>query len=150
MTGALGFAVIFLAVGCLTQQEAVRVDRTVDKNNPMGPNAGCYVCHMTYVKEPMSRLHLKNKVFCIDCHGPSIAHANDEDIGATKPDIWFTRDKVDASCRKCHDDHDAAPNKVIKRYIERKLTTDSPVCTDCHGTHRIKRDKDKDAKSTAK
>jgi hypothetical protein len=137
---AMGVCLMFLAVGCLVQ-EGVVVDRTVDKNNPLGPNAACYACHMTYVKEPMSRLHLKHKVFCIDCHGPSIAHVNDEDTGATKPDVCFKRDKINASCRKCHEDHDAAPEKVIKRYIDRKLTTKSPVCTDCHGTHRIKRKK---------
>ena len=145
---AAGFVcLMMLGVGCLVQNSQ-KVDRTVSKNNPMGPNAGCYVCHMTYVKEPMSRLHLKHKVFCIDCHGVSAPHANDEDIGATKPDIYFKRHQVNASCRKCHEEHDAAPEKVIERYIERKLTTKSPVCTDCHGSHRIKRPKDD--KKTAK
>ena len=137
---AMGVCLMFLAVGCLVQ-EGVVVDRTVDKNNPLGPNAACYVCHMTYVKEPMSRLHLKHKVFCIDCHGPSIGHVNDEDIGATKPDIYFKRNKVNASCCKCHAKHDAAPEKVVKRWIERKLTISPPVCTDCHGQHKIKRAK---------
>jgi len=144
--GAGLVCLMMFGVGCLT--EAPKVDPSVDASNPMGPNAACYVCHMTYVKEPMSRLHLKQKVYCIDCHGPSIAHANDEDIGATKPDMYFKRGQVNASCRKCHSDHDAKPELVIKRYIDRKLTTDSPVCTDCHGQHRIKRDKD--AKPAAK
>ncbi len=148
LCGAGFVCLMMFGVGCLCGP-SVNVDRTVNKNNPLGPNAACYVCHMTYVKEPMSRLHLKNKVFCIDCHGPSIAHANDEDIGATKPDKYFKRGQVNASCRKCHETHDAAPEKVVKRYIELKLKTDSPVCTDCHGTHRIKRDKDKDAKPKA-
>jgi len=128
-------------VGCLVE-EPIKIDRTVDKDNPMGPNLACYVCHTTYVKEPLSRVHLKHKVYCIDCHGPSIGHANDEDIGATKPDKYFKRSQVNASCRKCHSDHDAKPEKVVKRYIERKLTTNSPVCTDCHGKHRIERAKD--------
>ena len=147
LAGAVSVGLILFVVGCLCAPTP-KVDRTTDTNNPLGPNAACYVCHMTYVKEPMSRLHLKHKVFCIDCHGPSIGHANDEDIGATKPDIYFKRDKINASCRKCHADHNAKPEKVIKRYIERKLTTNSPVCTDCHGTHKIKRPKD--AKPDAK
>jgi hypothetical protein len=141
LVGAVSLGLMLFVVGCLCTP-APKADRTVDKNNPMGPNAACYVCHMTYVKEPLSRTHLKHKVYCIDCHGPSIGHANDEDIGATKPDIYFKRDKVNASCRECHGKHDAAPEKVVARWIERKLTTNSPVCTDCHGSHKIKRAKD--------
>ncbi|MBL7218921.1 MAG: hypothetical protein ISS69_02310 [Phycisphaerae bacterium] len=137
---------MLFVVGCLCNSAM----KAGDKNNPLGPNAACYVCHMTYVKEPMSRLHLKHKVYCIDCHGTSAAHANDEDIGATKPDIYFKRDQVNGSCRKCHEHHDAAPEKVIKRWIEKKLTVSPPVCTDCHGSHKIKRAKDKDAKSATK
>jgi len=135
---------MLFVVGCLCNS----APKAGDKNNPLGPNAACYVCHMTYVKEPMSRVHLKHKVYCIDCHGTSAAHANDEDIGATKPDIYFKRNQVNGSCRKCHAHHDAAPEKVIKRWIEKKLTVSPPVCTDCHGSHKIKRAKD--AKSTTK
>jgi hypothetical protein len=103
---------------------------------------------MTYVKEPLAKVHLKHKVYCVDCHGPSIGHANDEDVGATKPDIYFKRNQVNAACRKCHSSHDAAPEKVIARWFAKKLKTDKPVCTDCHGSHRIVRPKD--AKSATK
>ncbi|MDP6545457.1 MAG: cytochrome c3 family protein [Phycisphaerae bacterium] len=137
---------MLFVVGCL----CVPAPDAGDKNNPLGPNAACYVCHMTYVKEPLSRVHLKHKVYCIDCHGISAAHANDEDIGATKPDRYYKRGQVNGACRKCHEKHTAAPEKVIKRYIDRKLTKSPAVCTDCHGSHRIKRAKDKDAKSTTK
>jgi predicted CXXCH cytochrome family protein len=141
LVGLAWLGLMLFAIGCL-HTSAPNVDRTVDQNNPLGPNAACYVCHMTYVKEPLSRLHLRHKVYCIDCHGPSIGHANDEDIGATKPDIYFKRDKVNASCRKCHSDHNAAPEKVVKRWFDRKLKTNSPICTECHGQHKIKRAKD--------
>ena len=140
--GGAVVGLMLFVVGCLC--DAIPNDGGGSK--ALGPNAACYVCHMTYVKEPMSRLHLKHRVYCIDCHGTSAAHANDEDIGATKPDIYFKRNQVNASCRKCHSDHDAAPEKVIKRWIERKLTVSPPVCTDCHGSHKIKRAKDKNAK----
>ena len=74
---------------------------------------------------------------CIECHGLSAAHANDEDIGATKPDIVYRRDQIDAMCRKCHTEHDVLPRDVIARFLERKLTVSPAVCTDCHGKHRI-------------
>ena len=138
MAGAAVVALMLFAVGCLVNP----APRAEDQNNPLGPNAACYVCHMTYVKEPLSRLHLRHKVYCIDCHGTSIGHVNDEDIGATKPDIYFKRNQVNASCRKCHSSHNAAPEKVVARWLERKLTTRAAVCTDCHGLHKIKRSKD--------
>ena len=101
-----------------------------DETNPLGANAACYVCHMTFVGEELSKTHLRAKITCIDCHGLSAAHANDEDIGATPPDISFNRDEVDAMCLKCHERHDILAEEVAVR--ERP-----PICTDCHGGHRI-------------
>jgi len=108
-------------------------------NDPLGPNAACYVCHMTLVREELAKTHLKAGVACIACHGLSGKHANDEDIGATKPDVVFTRDAVSASCRTCHATHDVPPEAVVARWLERELTESPPVCTDCHGSHRIER-----------
>ncbi len=110
----------------------------------LGANAGCYVCHVTFVKETLSKVHLAAKIGCTRCHGTSAAHANDEDIGATKPDIVIKRDQVNASCRTCHKTHDVAPERVVARWRERhgtKPTASRPsaavTCTDCHGNHRI-------------
>lgn len=105
--------------------------------DPLGPNAACYVCHMTFVFEELARTHLTEKVTCIECHGLSAAHANDEDIGATKPDIMYKRDEVDASCEKCHEEHDVPAQDVVALFLERELKVRKPVCTDCHGMHRI-------------
>jgi len=107
--------------------------------DPLGPNAACYICHTTFVFEEMARTHLAEKITCIECHGLSAAHANDEDIGATKPDISYPREKVDASCVKCHEDHDVPAREVVARYLERELKDPKAVCTDCHGMHRIER-----------
>jgi len=112
--------------------------------DPLGPNAACYVCHIPFVREELARVHLAEKVTCIECHGLSAAHANDEDVGATKPDIVYPRAKIDASCRKCHETHDAPAAAVIARFIERDITDTAPVCTDCHGTHRIQRPEDEE------
>jgi hypothetical protein len=107
--------------------------------DPLGANAACYVCHMTYVKEELSKIHLKEEIGCIECHGTSAGHANDENIGATKPDVTFKREQVGASCRECHPDHNAAPETVIARWIELGSPKQLPVCTDCHGKHRIEK-----------
>jgi hypothetical protein len=106
--------------------------------DPMGPNAACYVCHMTFVFEELSVVHKAQKVTCIKCHGLSAGHANDENIGATPPDIRYPRDKIDAACGECHEGHDVPAVEVLVRFIERKLPAKpAAVCTDCHGRHRI-------------
>lgn len=111
--------------------------RDDEATNPLGPNAACYVCHMTFVREELSKTHLKAKVTCTKCHGVSAGHANDEDIGATKPDRTYERDKVNRMCRKCHKTHDVPPEAVIARWLERELAQSPVVCTDCHGAHTI-------------
>jgi len=106
--------------------------------DPLGPNAACYVCHLTFVHEQISSAHRAEKVTCIKCHGLSADHANDEDIGATPPDIRYTRNQVDAACGECHEEHDVPAADVLARFFEQKLEPDAvAVCTDCHGRHRI-------------
>jgi len=108
------------------------------KIDPMSVNATCYVCHMTFVREEISKVHFREKVTCVKCHGISAAHANDEDVGATKPDVMYRRDQVNTMCGECHQEHDVAAVKVIARFVERDLAIEpSPVCTDCHGEHKI-------------
>lgn len=108
-----------------------------DTIDPLSANATCYICHTMFVREPISKVHFKAKVTCIDCHGLSAAHANDEDIGATKPDVMYNRGQVDKMCSKCHEEHDVPANEVIERFVERKPAQSPALCTDCHGRHKI-------------
>jgi hypothetical protein len=105
--------------------------------DPLSVNATCYVCHIPFVREEISRDHFAEKITCIKCHGLSAAHANDEDVGATKPDITYRRDQVDKMCRECHEAHDVPARQIIARFVDRKLDDAAAVCTDCHGHHRI-------------
>jgi len=110
------------------------------KLSPMSVNAACCICHMTFVREPISKVHLKAKVTCIKCHGLSADHANDEDIGATKPEIVYKRGQIDKMCVECHETHDAPARLVVARCIQRGLSPKkAAVCTDCHGKHRIEK-----------
>ncbi len=105
---------------------------------PIWANAACYVCHTTFVKEPLSKVHVEAQVPCIKCHGLSAAHANDEHVGATKPDVIFRRQQIDALCRECHPTHDAPIRRVVARFLQQRLWRKSAaVCTDCHGAHKI-------------
>jgi len=118
-----------------------------NSENPLGPNAACYVCHMTFVGEELSQAHLKKKITCIRCHGPSAAHANDENIGATKPDKIFRADEINEFCRPCHKRHNVEPEKVVAEWQSRlaagwvtKETSATVTCTMCHGHHRIEKE----------
>lgn len=120
----------------------VQIARTAvqDADDVLGANAACLVCHLTFVKEELTQTHQKAAVACTKCHGPSVQHANDEDIGASKPDIVFPRERIDAACMTCHKGHDAAARDIVARLVERRLPRErEPACTDCHGTHRIDR-----------
>lgn len=118
-------------------------DGATDETNPLGVNAACYVCHIPFVKEELSKVHLKAKVTCIKCHGLSAGHANDEDVGATKPDVVFKRRQVDAMCGECHQEHDVPARQIVARFIQRRLSPESAaVCTDCHNTHKIQQSAD--------
>jgi hypothetical protein len=121
---------------------ACRLNRQSD--NPMGPNAACYVCHISFVGEELVSVHLKAKIGCTACHGLSAAHANDEKVGATKPDVLIKGDDIAGFCRACHPQHNAPPDKVIERWLERggaialsQPTSASLTCTFCHGNHKI-------------
>jgi len=115
-------------------------EKPAAKLSPMSVNAACCICHMTFVREPISKVHLKAKVTCIKCHGLSAAHANDEDIGATKPEIVYKRGQIDKMCVECHETHDAPARLVVARCIQRGLSPKkAAVCTDCHGKHRIEK-----------
>ncbi len=107
----------------------------------MSGNAGCLVCHMTFLREPLSVRHLEEGITCARCHGPSIAHANDEDIGATPPDVIFKKDKVNPFCRTCHKVPERHPEKVVEGKVVRKRAEPGSLCTDCHGKHRIAQQK---------
>lgn len=106
--------------------------------DPLSVNANCYVCHTTFVREEISKWHLAEQVTCVRCHGLSAAHANDENVGATKPDITYRRDQIDAMCSsECHTAHDVPAREILARFQDRKPAASPVVCTDCHGHHRI-------------
>ena len=102
-------------------------------------NSACYVCHGNYEEEPLVVWHGKHETSCIDCHGKSLAHRNDED-NITPPDKMYAPDQIDEMCKGCHEEHDVAARKVITRWQKKCPAKTNPreiVCTDCHFKHRL-------------
>ena len=125
-----GVVIGFYLCSCSLSPREENGLRESDLTDSLGANAACYVCHVAFVTEQLSQTHLRANVTCINCHGLSAGHANDEKIGATPPDVSFTRDQVRPMCLKCHKDRDTSAKDV-------PIRKSPPVCTDCHGTHRI-------------
>jgi len=103
-------------------------------------NQTCFVCHDNYQDEPLMIVHAKEEIGCVDCHGESVAHRNDED-NITPPDLMYPLDKIDDACGECHGTHDAPAAKIIARWQARcpeKEDVKQIACTDCHGRHRLK------------
>jgi formate-dependent nitrite reductase cytochrome c552 subunit len=103
-------------------------------------NQSCYVCHGNYDGEELVVAHGKEKIGCIDCHGESLAHRNDED-NITPPDKMYALEDIDKMCGACHAKHEVPAREVIRRWKERCPTKTNPkeiVCTDCHFHHRLR------------
>lgn len=113
---------------------------------PAGPsfknradNSACYVCHANYDGEGLVQVHAAARVGCIDCHGQSLAHRNDESH-LTPPDKMYPAEAIDRACQACHDTHDVPAKKVLARWQDKcpqKTDPSQLVCTDCHGDHRL-------------
>lgn len=102
-------------------------------------NSACYVCHANYEEEELVISHAKEDVGCIDCHGVSYEHRDDED-NITPPDEMYAGKGIDAMCATCHDEHDVTAKDVLARWKERCPAKTDPkqiVCTDCHYRHRL-------------
>ena len=106
----------------------------------LADNMACFVCHANYREEALASRHAQGNIGCVDCHGTSYAHRNDEN-NTTPPDRMYPADAIDQACRKCHASHDVPAVKVIACWQQRypdKTNTKTIVCTDCHGEHRLK------------
>jgi len=121
-------------------------------------NAKCFDCHiyLNREKEPLIVLHQAVNVGCVDCHGKSQEHMDDES-GETAPDIIFAKEVINQSCAKsgCHTEKKLKEVKSHKRWyaqadqiaILKKASAaakvefhdfrDKKYCTDCHGNHTI-------------
>jgi len=119
------------------------LDEPVAKSKPSAKktadNSPCFVCHINYQDEELAHSHVQAGTGCVDCHGASFAHRNDED-NTTPPDVIYPAAKIKGACQRCHRQHDVPADKVIDAWQKRchqKTDPESIVCTDCHGHHRL-------------
>jgi len=100
-------------------------------------NATCYVCHINYQDESFAQWHAKANIACVDCHGESIAHKNDEN-NITPPDKMYPAGEIDTSCQRCHTGHDIQPAEVVRRWQQRTGDKKTEgLCQECHEGHDV-------------
>jgi hypothetical protein len=102
-------------------------------------NMACFVCHANYRNEFIAQRHARADIGCVNCHGDSLAHRNDEN-NTTPPETMYPAEKIDPFCQSCHDAHNVPPKEIVARWKERGIGKTDPariVCTDCHGDHRM-------------
>jgi hypothetical protein len=98
-------------------------------------NSLCSVCHANWDDEKFVQRHRRKGVGCVDCHGESEAHMDDEE-SHVPPEIVIPREMVDRTCMEnCH------RKEKVERVGKHRKWLDDPdnrkVCTDCHGEHRL-------------
>ncbi len=95
----------------------------------------CRQCHEDQYKETLDSIHLRilaaghrEAPVCTDCHG---AH--------TVSPPATPRFKVDVTCSRCHREIFTVYTQSVHgaALVREEDNPDVPVCTDCHGVHRI-------------
>ena len=136
--------VTLAAWGCLPRESRKTNIGSATAVKP-ADNSECLICHMDFKAEVLSTKHEKAGVGCTACHGPSLAHGDDE-LNITPPDKLFGRAEIIPFCKTCHTTHkkgtvyDAFVKKWhSKRRPNGRMVLDDSVCTDCHGNHAVLR-----------
>jgi cytochrome b subunit of formate dehydrogenase len=68
---------------------------------------------------------------CSDCHG---SHAI---LRSSDHDSWVHHDHISETCSHCHAEIAAQYDQSVHGIAAAQGVRESPVCTDCHGEHRI-------------
>ena len=150
-------AVLFAAVGLLALVLVDRfcappqaVEAAEAKHRQPADNGPCYVCHADLQTEKITAVHASKGHGCTKCHGASADHMQDE-MQMTTPDLLFGRSEVAAMCRECHEHPHGEKREKVEAFLQEwrgrarpngRAVSENSICTDCHGTHNIRKDSD--------
>ena len=123
-------------IGCQRDSKVALNDEANKHRIDPADNSYCYVCHVNYKSEDITKVHAKYSIGCEDCHGMSDNHSSDEN-GLTAPDRMFARDKIAAYCTTCHSPDTLRKVRKHRKFVFTDNTEIQKVCMDCHGEHRL-------------
>jgi predicted CXXCH cytochrome family protein len=109
----------------------------------------CYDCHTKHETTPVKEL-LKNQTDnCLDCHKrkniqqfSSSVHARNN-VGCADchkgghETVKIPKSQVSNVCGKCHNENQMALKSSVHHTVLKGGNPNAPVCTDCHGAHKI-------------
>lgn len=126
------------ALGHKKDVKKVQCTRCHYENNPVGaPETEKYREFQESVHQAELNKGNPNAPVCQSCHG---SHDIKKVESVSSLEL---KKKVTAMCGQCHlDIYTAFKTSIHGVALFEKLNTDVPVCTDCHGEHRIKRTDD--------
>lgn len=130
---ALVCALVLPLLATLAPSDAADFSVVTQTPTVKNPLAGCQQCHVDVETKYVKSRHFKEKIACTGCHGPSKGHIADEN-NQVKPDKLFTPKNTDRLCSNCHECSRRKPASPTSQ-----LSSESKVCTDCHGSHELAR-----------
>ena len=116
---------------------AVAKDDPDGEDDLLGANAACYVCHTSFVKEDLAKTHLAAKVGCINATACPRSTPTTRISGPPSPMSFSNAARSTPLAASATRSTNVVPEKIIARFIERKVAKTPVVCTDCHGAHKI-------------
>lgn len=88
--------------------------------------ANCLNCHKSKnIQQFSSSIHAKNNIGCDGCHKGGHETAK------------IQKSAVSNVCGKCHNENQMAFKNSIHHTVLKGGNVNAPVCTDCHGAHKI-------------
>jgi cytochrome b subunit of formate dehydrogenase len=110
----------------------------------------CGTCHANPEMAEVYRLHRVRPIeaYAASVHGQAIAegreaadctscHGSHEILPAVDPDSLVHHERVPETCGQCHGAIEATYHTSIHGQAAAAGAREAPVCTDCHGEHRI-------------
>lgn len=114
-----------MCIACHSKQE-----------NHTGPSASFVLAYEQSVHGTALKNGNGKAANCVDCHG------SHEMKKGSEPDSKVNKANIPATCSKCHSQEVLAYKGSIHGSAFANGNTSAPVCTDCHGEHKILAPKD--------
>lgn len=109
----------------------------------------CESCHNPHYSSPVKEIKNNQTEFCTKCHNQKNVTVFKTNIHAQKnvqcgdchksghgvKDI--SRTEVAKTCNQCHKNAHEKLDNVLNKSMMKTGNTNAPVCTDCHGVHKI-------------
>lgn len=112
-------------------------------------SVNCYECHTKHDIKPVKELKTEQTQNCLNCHKSKNISAYNTSVHAKSKvgcdgchngghnTMKIARKEVVSLCGKCHSETKMKFKGSVHQTVMKEGVTNAPVCTDCHGSHKI-------------